>query len=385
MHIYARFSKFRILADKKKCISCNVCTSVCHQGIDIMNFANKGVGMEDPQCVRCSACVQSCPTGVLAFGRVDDQGAEIERDTLAASPVLMSEGGESQPLFFNRQMGRVGLIAGLFVAFLVFIGCEGGDPVHREVSDDMGNASRAADVGDDTVREKVIHQEVAEADRTRIADHTAFDRILRQNVRNERIDYKNVFDNELAALEGYLDAMARVDHEKLEKNDRFAFYTNVYNATVVYHVAKRYRPGYSVSENGHGIFDEELVRLADRLVSLNHLEKVMMWDDFADPRMHVCLVCAAVSCPPLLARAYLGSDLEETLDDNMRTFLTASPRNRIDVAGKRLELSKLFDWYARDFGGSDRVQRYVDRWHPAKIEGFSIDFIAYDWTLNVVE
>ncbi len=43
MHIYARFSQFRIIADKKKCISCNVCTSVCHQGIDVMNFANKGL------------------------------------------------------------------------------------------------------------------------------------------------------------------------------------------------------------------------------------------------------------------------------------------------------------------------------------------------------
>ena len=64
MHIYARFSRFRIFAEKKKCISCNVCTSVCHQGIDIMNFANKGLPMEDPECVRCSACVQSCPTGV---------------------------------------------------------------------------------------------------------------------------------------------------------------------------------------------------------------------------------------------------------------------------------------------------------------------------------
>ncbi|MFQ5507065.1 MAG: NAD(P)-binding domain-containing protein, partial [Planctomycetota bacterium] len=35
MHIYARFSQFRILSEKKKCISCNVCTSVCHQGIDV--------------------------------------------------------------------------------------------------------------------------------------------------------------------------------------------------------------------------------------------------------------------------------------------------------------------------------------------------------------
>ena len=90
MHIYARFSRFRIFAEKKKCISCNVCTSVCHQGIDIMNFANKGLPMEDPECVRCSACVQSCPTGVLSFGRFDGDGGIIY-DTLEASPVRMQE------------------------------------------------------------------------------------------------------------------------------------------------------------------------------------------------------------------------------------------------------------------------------------------------------
>jgi len=90
MHIYARFSKYRIFPDKKKCISCNVCTSVCHQGIDVMNFANKGLPMEDPECVRCSACVQMCPTGVLTFGRYDQQGT-IVFDRLAASPVQIRE------------------------------------------------------------------------------------------------------------------------------------------------------------------------------------------------------------------------------------------------------------------------------------------------------
>jgi len=91
MHIYAKFSRFRILADKKKCISCNVCTSVCHQGIDIMSFANKGLPMADPQCVRCSACVQSCPTGVLSFGQVNRDGETIAVDSLAASPVQIRE------------------------------------------------------------------------------------------------------------------------------------------------------------------------------------------------------------------------------------------------------------------------------------------------------
>jgi NosR/NirI family transcriptional regulator, nitrous oxide reductase regulator len=95
MHIYARFTKFRIFADKKKCISCNVCTSVCHQGIDVMNFANKGLPMEDPECVRCSACVQSCPTGTLSFGRYG-RGGEIVYDAVAASPVLMAEGADGK-------------------------------------------------------------------------------------------------------------------------------------------------------------------------------------------------------------------------------------------------------------------------------------------------
>ncbi|HSS43896.1 MAG TPA: NAD(P)-binding domain-containing protein, partial [Thermoanaerobaculia bacterium] len=90
MHIYARFSRFRIFPEKSKCISCNVCTSVCHQGIDIMNFANKGLPMADPECVRCSACVQMCPTGTLSFGRFDGRGLPVF-DRLGASPVLMRE------------------------------------------------------------------------------------------------------------------------------------------------------------------------------------------------------------------------------------------------------------------------------------------------------
>ncbi len=71
MHIYARFSVYRIFANKKRCISCNVCTKVCHMGIDVMNYANKGIPMNDVECVRCSACVVNCPMQVLTFGRVD--------------------------------------------------------------------------------------------------------------------------------------------------------------------------------------------------------------------------------------------------------------------------------------------------------------------------
>lgn len=68
MHIYNKFSRWRILADKKKCISCGLCTKNCHMGIDVMNYANKGKSLDDVECVNCSACVNVCPTGVLSFG-----------------------------------------------------------------------------------------------------------------------------------------------------------------------------------------------------------------------------------------------------------------------------------------------------------------------------
>lgn len=92
MHIYARFSKYRIFSNKKKCISCNVCTAICHQGIDVMGFANKGIPMQDPECVRCSACVEQCPTGTLTFG--SQNNGQIYQDQLLASPVHMKEKGE---------------------------------------------------------------------------------------------------------------------------------------------------------------------------------------------------------------------------------------------------------------------------------------------------
>ena len=89
MHIYTRFSRFRIFPEKARCISCNLCTSVCHQGVDVMSFANKGLPMEDPECVRCSACVEVCPTGTLQFGRL--AGSLPVYDKVWASPVLEKE------------------------------------------------------------------------------------------------------------------------------------------------------------------------------------------------------------------------------------------------------------------------------------------------------
>ena len=83
MHIYTRFSRYRILSEKKNCISCEICTRVCHMGIDVMSFANKGIPMNDVQCVRCSACVTECPMDVLSFAKVKKEDIHnVNRDQI---------------------------------------------------------------------------------------------------------------------------------------------------------------------------------------------------------------------------------------------------------------------------------------------------------------
>jgi NosR/NirI family transcriptional regulator, nitrous oxide reductase regulator len=82
MHIFARFSLYRIFSNKSRCISCGICTRVCHMGIDVATYASRGVPMDDVECVRCSACVIHCPMDVLSFGAISKSNADT------ASPPL---------------------------------------------------------------------------------------------------------------------------------------------------------------------------------------------------------------------------------------------------------------------------------------------------------
>lgn len=368
MHIYARFSRFRIFADKKKCISCNVCTAVCHQGIDIMNFANKGLAMEDPQCVRCSACVQSCPTGVLSFGRLKHDG-EARLDRLPASPVQMAEltvNGRGMSLRgWNRGIVWTATLALLAMAALVATAAK------------MAPAPAANGT-------PPTSQPTSAPIPTATVDHQALDDILSQSVRDECVDYLLIRKRHYRALLEYLDAMGRVEPASLPLDERLAFYINLYNAAMIRAVVERFTAGYTPAANDFSVFKEPFIELHGRRVSLDEIEHQIIRPTFNDPRIHVALVCAARSCPPLLPHAYRAADLDEVLEVNMRRFIAADPqRNPIDPATGQIRLSQLFNWYASDFGGPENVKAYVDRHHPVDLSEGDVSFVEYDWTLNI--
>lgn len=215
-------------------------------------------------------------------------------------------------------------------------------------------------------------------------DHSIYEAILKGNVRGQRVDYLAIREEHYDALVKYLNRMAHVDPNVLFQNEQLAFYINLYNATIINAVVKRFRVGYRTDDNNFQIFDEDIVHYQGKRISLNHLENDIIRKKFNEPRIAVALVCAARSCPPLIARAYRSNDLEDVLEESMKRFVTDDAfRNHVDGKNNTLKLSQIFDWHAGDFGGKSGLKTYINRYHRLDLSNVKLSFIDYSWELNI--
>lgn len=112
-----------------------------------------------------------------------------------------------------------------------------------------------------------------------------------------------------------------------------------------------------------------------------------------DPRVHFALVCAAQSCPPIGFYSY--DQIDSQLDLAARSFIN-SGGVEIDQNNQVVLLSKIFQWYAPDFGGGplavgskkpllDFVSQFlVDDADRSFLQnsGPRVSFQNYDWRLN---
>lgn len=214
-------------------------------------------------------------------------------------------------------------------------------------------------------------------------EHSAWDALLKQVVRDEKVDYVAIRDRHRDKLRAYLEAMAKIDPAALSREEKLALFINLYNAWMIELVVDRYRPDFSAQESKGAIWDEAKVRLGDgRTVSLNTLEHQLIRKELADPRIHAALVCAAISCPPLSRDAYTGDRIDEQLNLAMRNWINDPQRNVIDAKNRQLRLSKIFRWYATDFGGTLNLPEYLSKYTGTDIRGFDVTFLQYDWRLN---
>lgn len=206
--------------------------------------------------------------------------------------------------------------------------------------------------------------------------------ILSTYVKNGRVDYKGLAARDLAKLDRYLDGVGKAVLPS-DRNRQIGFLIDAYNAYVLRSVIKHGRPRSVLDVKD--FFKERVHRVAGKTVSLDQLEKEVLNPYAKDPRTHFVLVCAAVGCPILESKPYLGDDVSKRMQAATARYL-AGPTGAKAQAGS-VAVSKIFDWYAKDFGGAAGAKQFILRHlSPAARRTAGRDptiaYLDYNWTLN---
>ena len=198
--------------------------------------------------------------------------------------------------------------------------------------------------------------------------------------------------------------------ELKSREERLAFWINLYNVIVIHGVIKLgirdsvkevrnffRRVQYQIDDMFFTPDDIEHGILRGNRRPTNSLFKVFQGNDprlkFAikpiDPRIHFTLVCASSSCPPI--EVYTPEKLEKELTIAGETFLNGGGII-IERGENRISLSRIFTWYAADFGKTlaQRLrfiapylyERDDRQFLEENAEHIKVYYQDYDWRLN---
>ncbi len=215
-----------------------------------------------------------------------------------------------------------------------------------------------------------------------IMNHEAWDVLLKKHVDdNGNVDYTK-FAKDRDKLNEYLTYLAENPiSDSAKKEERLAYYINLYNAGTVQLILENY-PLKSIKD----IFrpwGKDRIRISDEKYSLGDIEHKIL-RKMNEPRIHFAINCASISCPKLQNEAFLSDIIEEQLEKASFEFVNDQSKNTI--GSEEVGLSKIFDWYKSDFTTKGTLVDYLNRYSKIKIsENAEIDYINYDWRLNELE
>ena len=193
-------------------------------------------------------------------------------------------------------------------------------------------------------------------------------------------------------------------------DDRLAFWVNLYNVLVIHGIVAleiresvmevpsffgtvAYRIGrqtFTPDEVENGVLRRNGLHPAFKVRLFKKADPRLDWCvPRVDPRIHMALVCAAKSCPPI--SFYDPEQLDEQLTLAARNFVGNDVV--VDDAARTITLSVIFKYYREDFGGPDGLRTYLlehlegearDALRKAYDAGYRIRHHRYDWSLNSV-
>lgn len=239
-----------------------------------------------------------------------------------------------------------------------------------------------------------------------LPDHAAFTPVLAAVVEGPLVNYARLAADP-AGLNRYIAALASTDLSALaaaSADERLAFWVNAYNACMLKRVIEHYpirkaggllrlrnaaagRPENSVWQIGD-VFTAAHCPVAGAERSQDEIEHEII-RPMGDPRIHFAINCAALSCPPLISRAYLANTLDGQLEGRVRAFIGDPAHFDVSVAdGTAVRVNRVLEWFNEDFGGPEGVLAFLAGYLGGAARAALTDpdarlvFFDYDWTLN---
>lgn len=227
-------------------------------------------------------------------------------------------------------------------------------------------------------------------------------RVLEAHVDSRGLVGYDALARDRGDLDRFLAAVAKTSptsHPALfpTRNDELAYWINAYNALVFRGVLARGPERKSVWAgglvSGYSFFVGMEVVLGGVKTNLRRLENGTIREGFRDPRVHAALNCASLGCPRLPRKAFDPGSLDAELEAAMKEFVAEDRNVSVDPAARTVRLSKIFDWFERDFLDFERSRGnpdpglldYVNRYRgdlPAVPRDYAIGFFPYDKALN---
>jgi hypothetical protein len=209
--------------------------------------------------------------------------------------------------------------------------------------------------------------------------------VLNRYIRNGKVDYQRLREDPWLA-----EQVIKIQNEDLTGKtgiELLAFWLNAYNittiASVLEHLEKKPDWGGVTSLwSKFSFFILKKHQFAGRKLSLYTLENKII-RKFDDPRIHFALNCGSGSCPFLPGSLFSADILNDYLETLTSDFV--NHQGGVSYRDNTLYLSKIFQMYKSDFGGTDSSLRefILNYWEGDTFsKSTKIKFQNYDWTLN---
>lgn len=208
--------------------------------------------------------------------------------------------------------------------------------------------------------------------------------LLQKHVSDEGLVNYTSFQKNLSNLKQYIAYIEKTTPKNSwSENKQKAFYINAYNAYTILLILHEY-PLKSITDiniDGKTAWKIPFVKIGGKTMTLDFLEHEILRKKFDDPRIHVGINCASVSCPKLSNVAFTAQNLDSELNRLMHEFVNDSLKNNIST--NAIKISAIFDWYKSDFTKQQNLIDFLNQYASKKINAnASILFLEYDWNLN---